>query len=89
VYLRQLGVHHTDVRFFNGVCLASAITVAGLALSGCAVRGTGLCAAAGGTYEGGTCVGPGASEATDAACDRRGGIYLPGQNYCAFRGGGQ
>jgi hypothetical protein len=58
-----------------------------LALPGCAGRSADLCAAAGGTYEGGTCVQR-VDDAAVAACERRGGMYLPGQNYCVFRGGG-
>ena len=82
-------MRHRTAPGFVSVVVLSAITAAALTLAGCAAPGTSLCAAAGGTYERGTCSAPSANEAVEAACERRGGMYLPGQNYCAFRGGGQ
>jgi hypothetical protein len=90
-FRRAPGLHdaHTRVRGFRRVRVLNAITAVALLLSGCAAGGAGFCAAAGGTYQGGTCVERNGHEAADAACERRGGMYLPGQDYCAFRGGGQ
>src|SRR5262245_30528183 len=59
-----------------------------LVLGGCALSGggAGICASAGGTYAGGTCTqafSP-ALQAAEQSCDARGGVFLAGQNVCAF-----
>jgi hypothetical protein len=64
-----------------------------LSLAGCAGSGwlsaTALCEAAEGTYTGGTCTrwGP-AQQADQEMCERSGGVYLAGQERCAFGMGG-
>jgi hypothetical protein len=62
-----------------------------LSLAGCAGSGwgTALCEAAGGTYTGGTCSRWGPSQqAAQETCDASGGVYLAGQEECAFGMGG-
>jgi hypothetical protein len=65
----------------------------GLSLAGCAgsgwLSGTAICEAAGGTYTGGTCSrwGP-AQQAAQEMCETSGGVYLAGQEQCAFGMGG-
>jgi hypothetical protein len=65
-----------------------AIALAGGA-AGCALRGTALGEAAGGTYAGGTCIrwSPDQQAAQDA-CETSGGVYLGGQDTCEFGMGG-
>ena len=62
-------------------------------LAGCAggggLSGTALCEAAGGAYTEGTCTrwGPG-QQAAQEMCQTSGGVYLAGQDQCAFGMGG-
>ena len=66
-----------------------AITVVVLLLAGCAQDAAAICSGAGGTYLGGTCSrwGPRQQAAQDA-CERSGGVYLRGDERCAFGEGG-
>ena len=65
------------------------LSLAGCAGSGGRLSGTALCEAAGGTYTGGTCSrwGP-AQQAAQEMCETSGGVYLAGQEQCAFGMGG-
>jgi hypothetical protein len=70
--------------------LAAALATIALALSACATGGgAGICEAAGGTYAGGTCSrwSP-VLEAAKRMCETRGGVFLAGQDTCAFGMGG-
>lgn len=66
-----------------------AVGLAGTTAS-CALDAATLCAAAGGAYTDRTCIrwSPGLQAAQDA-CAAVGGVYLGGQDTCAFGAGGQ
>jgi len=64
----------------------AAVAALALSVAGCAgASGTAICEAAGGTYTAGTCSrsSPG-QQAAERACEGRGGVYLSGQDTCAF-----
>jgi hypothetical protein len=68
--------------------IAFAIAVL-LSAAGCGSNAAAICERAGGTYVGGTCSrwGPRQEEAQHM-CESRGGVYLRGQESCAFGEGG-
>ncbi len=68
---------------------SAALAAALLSLAGCALNGTAICEAAGGTYVGGTCSrwGP-RQRAAQEMCESNGGVYLTGEDRCAFGEGG-
>jgi len=66
--------------------LVTAVIAVVVLLSGCAgTSGTAICEAAGGRYAGGTCARsiPG-QQAAQERCKTHGGVYLGGQDTCAF-----
>lgn len=71
---------------------AASVTLAIAALpsvAGCGSNGSAICEGAGGTYVGVTCTrwGPRQQEA-ERMCESRGGVYLRGEESCAFGEGG-
>src|SRR5215470_4540690 len=72
------------------VCLTLAAgTVALLSLAGCARDAAAICAAAGGTYTGSTCSKSNERlRAAEVACESVGGVFLMGDERCAFGEGG-
>ena len=77
-----------SARLVTAVLAGIALSLAGCAGSGW-LSGTAICEAAGGTYTGGTCSrwGP-AQQAAQDWCETSGGVYLAGQEQCAFGMGG-
>jgi hypothetical protein len=68
--------------------LAAAV-VALLSLASCARDAAAICASAGGTYTGSTCSKSNARlRAAEDACESVGGVYLMGDERCAFGEGG-
>ena len=60
-----------------------------LSLASCARDAAAICASAGGTYTGSTCSKSNARlGAAEAACESLGGVYLKGDERCAFGEGG-
>jgi hypothetical protein len=74
------------IRRATSVTLAIAVL---LSAAGCGSNASAICAGAGGTYVGGTCSrwGPRQQEA-EQMCESRGGVYLRGEESCAFGEGG-
>ena len=73
------------------VCLTtlSATAIALLSLAGCARDAAAICASAGGTYTGSTCSKSNERlRAAEAACESVGGVFLMGDERCAFGEGG-
>ena len=72
------------------VCLTLAAgAVVLLSLAGCARDAAAICAAAGGTYTGSTCSKSNERlRAAEAACESVGGVFLMGDERCAFGEGG-
>src|SRR5262245_2282850 len=71
----------------RSIVRALGTVAAGLALtlSACAGGGVAICEAAGGQYVGGTCSGwTSALEVAKEWCETHGGVFLAGQNTCAF-----
>ena len=67
--------------------LVRAIVLAALVAAGCAggLGGASLCEGAGGAYAGGTCSQSSPSlQAAKDSCETRGGVFLAGQNICAY-----
>jgi hypothetical protein len=66
-----------------------AVAVALLSLGGCARDAAAICASAGGTYTGSTCSKSNERlRAAEAACESVGGVFLMGDERCAFGEGG-
>jgi hypothetical protein len=67
----------------------AAASIAFLSLASCARDAAAICASAGGTYTGGTCSKSNARlRAAEDACESVGGVYLMGDERCAFGEGG-
>jgi hypothetical protein len=66
-----------------------AIAAVLLSLAGCSFDAAAVCKAAGGTYVGSTCSrwGP-RQEALREMCESNGGVFLSGQDLCAYGEGG-
>src|SRR5262245_42441756 len=75
----------SPARFRDAVLVAVALMISGCAGAG----GAAMCEAAGGTYASGTCSRWNAElEAAKQRCETRGGVFLAGQDRCAFGMGG-
>ena len=71
------------------VATRTAAAVALLSLASCARDAATICAAAGGTYTGSTCSKSNERlRAAEAACESVGGVFLMGDERCAFGEGG-
>src|SRR5262249_25877170 len=69
--------------------VALAIVAVSLSLAGCSLDAAATCKAAGGTYVGSTCTRSGPREdALRQQCELGGGVYLRGQELCAYGSGG-
>ena len=67
----------------------AATAIALLFLAGCARDAAAICASAGGTYTGSTCSKSNERlRAAEAACESVGGVFLMGDERCAFGEGG-
>ena len=71
------------------VTTLAATAVAVLSLASCARDAAAICASAGGTYTGSTCSKSNERlRAAEAACESVGGVFLMGDERCAFGEGG-
>ena len=71
------------------VTMLIATAVALVSLAGCAGDAAAICASAGGTYTGSTCSKSNERlRAAEAACESVGGVFLMGDERCAFGEGG-
>ena len=75
-------------RFTRGV-RTIAMAAAALSLAGCGIDAASVCKSAGGTYVGSTCSRSSPREqAVKESCESGGGVFLRGQDLCAYGEGG-
>ncbi len=83
----QRGGPHAVIRQVG--CAALAASAVLLCCAGCAQDAAAICASAGGTYVGGTCSRwTPRRQAAEDFCESQGGVYLTGDERCAFGEGG-